>query len=142
MNLYDAARTGSMARVIELLEQGVDVNATFSLGFSALHSAAGENRAKVIQLLISRGAKVDARSRSGYTPLFMAVIVDGDHRDAIRALLERGADPSAVEESEDRETPLSMAKYRVEIGRPYAADHLVLLQRKWKKKEPTEDSTP
>ena len=55
------------------LELGVDANAASLSGDTALHVAAGSRFDRVIRLLAERGARVNARNRTGQTPLAVAL---------------------------------------------------------------------
>jgi ankyrin repeat protein len=57
--------------------------------------AAARGRIDYVNLLLDRGAPVDARNDSGWTPLFYAVTQG--HGEVAEALLARGADPNAVD---------------------------------------------
>jgi cytohesin len=65
---------GDLARVQQLLQDGVDPNSTDSEAWTSLHIAAGQGHAEVTRLLLSRGADPTARNRSGDTPLHVAVM--------------------------------------------------------------------
>lgn len=65
-------------------------------GRTALHHAAEGNLAAV-EVLVERGADVDARTRAGVTPLFVAV--RANRYEIARYLLERGATPDAAGEA-------------------------------------------
>ncbi|MBL8289576.1 MAG: ankyrin repeat domain-containing protein [Rubrivivax sp.] len=85
--LMMAALRGHEAWVRRLLERGAAVNRP---GWSPLHYAASGPEPKVIELLLARGALIDAPSPNGSTPLMMAAgygAVDG-----AALLLARGAD--------------------------------------------------
>jgi ankyrin repeat protein len=57
-------------RTVELLvELGADVNAVDAAGNTALHRAVAKRYDLVIQSLVDKGAKVDARNNKGQTPL-------------------------------------------------------------------------
>ena len=58
--LYQAARSGDLAKVEELLGQGVPANAQDSWGGTALHAAALAGNLQVAERLIGAGAQVDA----------------------------------------------------------------------------------
>jgi ankyrin repeat protein len=111
--LADFAGNGNAAGVAHLLDLGVDVAATFNEGDGywdvapgsmALHVAAWRARHKTVQLLVERGAPVDAPDGKGRTALALAVraCVDSywmERRavDSVRALLQAGAAANRVE---------------------------------------------
>jgi hypothetical protein len=59
-------------------ELKVDVNAINDLGETALHGAVYRGADSVVQYLVEKGAKLDAKDVEGKTPLDIAV--DGAHR--------------------------------------------------------------
>jgi uncharacterized protein len=58
-----------------LLDQGVDINAPGQFGWTALHSASYQGLNDVIELLVSRGAKIDSFDKLGQTPLSISLSV-------------------------------------------------------------------
>lgn len=56
--LVDAAAGGALARVQQLLDGGVRVDATDSEGRTALMAAAAFGHADIVRLLLERGADV------------------------------------------------------------------------------------
>ena len=77
-----------------LIRRGTDVNkANPCDGHTPLHEAAEYGSLPVIELLISKGARIDARNKLGRTPLFQAATKG--HRDAAICLLDHGADINA-----------------------------------------------
>jgi hypothetical protein len=70
-----------------------------------LHAAAENGHAEMIQLLLSKGADVNARTASGYTPLHLAA--KNGHGLCARILLDAGANVNA--QSDNGETPLYLA---------------------------------
>ena len=84
--------------VQRLLDLGADIDVRNYKGKTALHYAAKAGFLKVINLLIEKGATVDATDKEGETPLFEAIrstIKDGDKQQgAIEALLLKGANPN------------------------------------------------
>ena len=62
-----AAFRGNAAAVINLLEQGADVNARDKDGDTALMFAAFKGHTLVVALLLQYGANVYARARNGWT---------------------------------------------------------------------------
>jgi ankyrin repeat protein len=81
-----------------LLDLGADIDVRNHKGKTALHYAAKAGFLKVINLLIEKGATVDATDQDGETPLFEAIrstIKDGEkQRAALEALLVKGANPN------------------------------------------------
>ena len=76
------------------LELGADVNATNSMGLTALLGAANRGSNDIIELLVKRGARLDIKDKEGRTPLrwaegvFLAA-VGAERKPATIALLER-----------------------------------------------------
>jgi len=87
--LMMAALKGDATSAKMLLDSGAKVNQP---GWSALHYAATGPEPKLVQLLIERGAEVDAASPNGSTPLMMAAQYGSE--DSVSLLLARGADVS------------------------------------------------
>jgi hypothetical protein len=90
----DFQRWSSVDEVRNALDGGADPNAMLtSLGSRPLHMALGclDASLEVVQLLIERGADVDAVDHRGVTPLWYAV--RWGYEEAAAALLAAGADP-------------------------------------------------
>ena len=106
--LLDAARSGDVAAVRSLLEDGgADPNVARGDGLTALHLAAQAGNVEIVDLLIGAGANIEANTRIGdYTPLHVASA--RGHLSVARSLLDAGADPSAVTTSTGV-TPLHLA---------------------------------
>ena len=81
-----------------LLELDADIDVRNDKGKTGLHCAAKAGFLKVINLLIEKGATLDATDNDGETPLFEAIrstIKNGEkQRAALEALLVKGADPN------------------------------------------------
>jgi len=98
--------SGDLNQTKILLEEHPEwANAASWGGWTPLHRAAQFGHGDIIDLLISKGSHLEARTTEGFTPLFAAII--GQKADIIRQLIERGADISAVRS--DGETLLHMA---------------------------------
>jgi len=109
--IAEFAGTWNTDGVRHLLDLGVDVGALYegdgyfdiAQDSTALHVAAWKGRAPTVQLLIARGAPVDAKDGKGRTPLALAVkaCVDSywtDRRnpESVAALLAAGASAAGV----------------------------------------------
>jgi ankyrin repeat protein len=58
-----------------LLDHGADVNAAGQFGWTALHSASYQGITDLIEFLVSKGAKIDAKDGLGQTPLSISLSV-------------------------------------------------------------------
>lgn len=93
--LYLATVNGSARMIERLLEAGENPNAVLAPTLeTVLHLTAKTGNPDAVELLLDRGAEVDARQVREYTPLMFAA-AEG-HADVIRTLIARGADPGAT----------------------------------------------
>lgn len=94
--LYNAAKSGDVEKVEDLIAHGVDVNQLPYQGTSAFAIACVYKHMDVIDVLLDAGADVDLRSRDGLTPL-MEVISQSrnEHIEVVQLLLNEGADMRA-----------------------------------------------
>ena len=84
--LFEAARTGNRALVVQLLDGGLDVNARSRYGVTALGFAADKGHLDIVRLLVERGANVNVTdSFYGSRPIDFAR--RGGHRDIVAFLL-------------------------------------------------------
>jgi ankyrin repeat protein len=115
-NLHLAIYADAADIVKILLEHHADPNAPSLHGEAPLHWAASLNQSKVVQALLSAGAKVDVRRDVDHspcgsgdtdleTPLHYAA--HSGSIDAVRLLIDHGADVNAKDI--DNETPLDLA---------------------------------
>ena len=83
--IHDAVVNGNIDEVQWQLDAGVDVNEESSKGLTPLHYAASAGHNDIVELLIERGANVNATdSGKGATPLDYAHW--GDHEEVIETL--------------------------------------------------------
>jgi ankyrin repeat protein len=87
---FEAAKSGDEEALKQALESGADVNAVDDLENTALHYAAKQADLNVMSLLIENGADLNATNDRLSTPLHLTE----KNIDAIRILLEAGADPN------------------------------------------------
>ncbi len=83
-----AALAGNVDVCQKLIDAGADINKP---GWTALHYAATSGNVPIIKMLLEHHAYVDTESPNGSTPLMMAAKYGT--ADAVRALLDGGADP-------------------------------------------------
>ncbi|CAG5106298.1 Similar to Gabpb2: GA-binding protein subunit beta-2 (Mus musculus) [Cotesia congregata] len=132
--LLTQAADGNTETIKSLMRRGAPFT-TDTLGTSALHFAAQNNRLETAEVLLKAGISRDARTKVDRTPLHMAAYeghftmvqllinygadlkmtplhwaVEQEHPDVIALLLENGADPNAL--SKFQKTPVSLAYER------------------------------
>ena len=88
--LRRAAGTGDVAKVKELLDKGIDVNAANTYGATALASAADRGHLEVVKLLLERGANPNTQD-TFYKLKPLSWAAQRGHMEIVRLLLDRGA---------------------------------------------------
>ncbi len=86
--LMAAARSDRLALLQVLLAEGLDVNARQHDGMTALMYA---RKPEVVRFLVDAGAEINAQTDTGETALMFR---DDDELEAVRSLLQLGADPT------------------------------------------------
>ncbi|KIV77025.1 hypothetical protein PV11_08863 [Exophiala sideris] len=135
--LWAAAR-GQVALVGALLTPGqrtVDVNQTNDQRHSALHLAARHDEPEIIKLLIQSGARRDAKSDGGWTPLIVAA--EAGNERAVDALLTSNANVNARTSS-----GMSALHWAADNGHLKAVQRIVKEERALKNTKDSFDSTP
>jgi hypothetical protein len=89
LGVFDLARSGAAARLVELLDGGVPVNLTNAGGDTLLILAAYHRHLSVVPLLLDRGADTERVNDRGQTALGAAVFRRAEP--IVRALLAAGA---------------------------------------------------
>jgi ankyrin repeat protein len=87
---FEAAKSGDEKSLKQALESGADVNTVDDLENTALHYAAKHAYLNVMRLLIESGSDLNSVNKLLSTPLHLTE----KNVDAIRTLLEAGADPN------------------------------------------------
>jgi len=106
--LHGAASCGNVLEARRLLESGLaDVNEHGNMGRTPLHYAANNHHKEVVELLIEKGADVNARERYLCTPLHYAL----PSIEIVRLLVANGADVNAKDK--EGQTPLDYAESNV-----------------------------
>jgi ankyrin repeat domain-containing protein 50 len=91
--LHVAAYFGLESLSRRLLEEGTDIEAKDSGGWTALHEAAGNEQGAVVRLLLEKGANIEQKTNDGLTALHCAA--EKGHDAVVRLLLGKGADVKA-----------------------------------------------
>jgi ankyrin repeat protein len=95
-DVFEAAAFGDLDRLTALLSGDPSLALAFSGdGFTALHFASFFGRHAAAELLLARGADVDARGTGWMTGTALHSAASAGHTEAMRVLLEAGADPNA-----------------------------------------------
>jgi hypothetical protein len=89
--VFDLAREGDTAQLVDYLDAGVPANLTNDKGDTLLILAAYRGHADTVVALLERGADHARINDRGQSPLAAAVFKQS--ADTVRALLAAGADP-------------------------------------------------
>ena len=96
VELIELTKRGDAAAVEQLLGAGTTDPAVIDgFGRTALHYAARLGHDDVMRILIETGAPLDAADADGYTPLLRAIQGGDANLDAVRLLLDAGANRDA-----------------------------------------------
>jgi len=110
--LYNALSTGDTKKVKEMLDLGAEVNGSCEAytGITPLMKAAEWGRADAVELLLKKGAKINAKDPRGNTALHL-VIANGyaltSAVDTVKALMKGKPDLKA--KNKEGKTPLDLA---------------------------------
>jgi len=89
--IHQAADAGDLAKVKAFIQEGVGVNTKLH-GCTPLHCAARYGHKEVAELLIAKGADVNAKDTRGRTPIDLAI--NQGRKEIAKLLVSRGADVS------------------------------------------------
>lgn len=96
LTLGDAATAGDAVRVQHLVDERPDaVRDVADDGYTGLHLAAYYGHVKVAELLLNRGAEVDAVSANAFAMQPLHAAASQGHRVVVHLLLDHGADIDA-----------------------------------------------
>nr|WP_298097913.1 ankyrin repeat domain-containing protein [uncultured Shinella sp.] len=108
-----AIASGSLNSIEWMLQHKIDLSFRDEEGYTVLHAAlerAGQDKYSVLTLLLDKGAPVNAHGINDWTPAHMAAVQD--EVEALKLLIEHGADLSIRTRIDDYETPLEEARSR------------------------------
>jgi beta-lactamase regulating signal transducer with metallopeptidase domain len=111
--LYEAAESGELAEIEQLIAAGANVNAALSGDGSPLIAAARKGRFEAVRLLLDRGADVNLGVTGDGNPLIMAAR-DG-RLDIVRFLLSRGANVDQVVDGDENALIQASGAGRLEV---------------------------
>ena len=108
----------------QLIDEGADVNAKDSAGWTPLHDVACSSHHKysTVRLLIKNGAEVNARTLNNDTPLHMASGVSSRYFLTVKILLENSAEVDA--RNSEEQTPLHRASSEL-FSQPFIVELLL-----------------
>ena len=96
ISIHDAARDGNIEAVKQHLAAGTDVDEKGGMTkYTPLQEASRKGHKEVAELLIAKGADVNAKNDFGVTPLHYAA--DYGQREIIDLLITKGADVNATD---------------------------------------------
>jgi ankyrin repeat protein len=99
LDVFAACMAGARERVSELIERDPELVKSYSPdGWTPLHLACFFNQPAIAEALIERGADVQARSRNTMNNAPVHAAAAGRSLEAVRILLEHGADANAKQE--------------------------------------------
>ena len=94
IKLIRSSMFGNREAVRRQLEQdGIDVNAKNSEGYTALILASSNGHKEIVEMLLEKGADVNAKDKYNATALIKAS--SNGHKEIVEMLLEKGADVNA-----------------------------------------------
>lgn len=110
-----AVSKGNFDVVVEMMKYSPEINHIANKGWSVFmyitnnyHKAKDEDQADVGRVLLKHGANIEARTKSGRTPLMNAA--ENGKLAVVKMLIEEGADIYAENPKQDKKTPLDYAK--------------------------------
>jgi ankyrin repeat protein len=92
ISIHEAVGTGNIEAVKKHLAAGTDVNANDG-GWTPLWYAADEGHKEIVELLIAKGADVNAKNKGDVTPLYGAA--RSGRKEVAELLIAKGADVNA-----------------------------------------------
>lgn len=112
--LYEAIEKGNLDKVRDLTKKGTNVNVIIipKFGITPLHKSAMEGHKDITEVLLDRGARINAQDYDGKTPLHWASA--NAHKEVILLLIKKGAVINAKDKN--GKTPLDHLLYWEQLG--------------------------
>ncbi|OAM05710.1 MAG: hypothetical protein TV41_06320 [Wolbachia endosymbiont of Dactylopius coccus] len=104
--LLDAARSGNLDKITDLLNSGANIEAKEKDGKTPLYLAAREGHLYAVKSLLNKGANIEAIENDKWTPLHTAAY--HGKLDVVKLLVERNANIEA--KTDNGKTPLELAR--------------------------------
>ncbi len=104
--LFDAASSGNIQLIGQLLAQGIDINTANAEGETALHMAAARGHYRAVIYLVQNGAYVNAKTIKNWIPLHHATRFNRPN--IVNYLLKHNS--SAYQRTSDGLSSIDMAK--------------------------------
>ncbi|XP_030373103.1 protein phosphatase 1 regulatory subunit 12A isoform X2 [Scaptodrosophila lebanonensis] len=101
-----ACLSSDKAEVLQLLDQGADINTANVDGLTALHQACIDDNLEMVEFLILHGADINRQDNEGWTPLHATASCG--FVSIARYLVENGADVAAVNSDGDLAVDLAI----------------------------------
>jgi uncharacterized protein len=96
LDVFTASMAGAKDTVLQLVAASPELAGAYSAdGWTPLHLACFFGQTEIAEILIARGADVNARSRNPMQNMPLHAAAAGRNKDAVRLLLEHGADVNA-----------------------------------------------
>jgi len=117
--LFDFARQGKTAELLQYISAGIPVNLTNHKGDTLLMLASYYGNLDTVNMLIEKGADVNVLNERGQSPIAGAVFKGYD--DIVKAMVEKGADvyagqPNAVDSARMFKREECLRMFGVEEG--------------------------
>ena len=105
--LHYAANNGSSLLVLQLINDGINIDAQDAIGWTPLHFAAQNSHFAIIDLLLEYNANPNLHDKQGNGPLWIAAMSIMKSSHGVESLLKAGANPN--HKNHHGRTPLYIA---------------------------------
>ena len=105
--LHYASNNGSSLLVLQLINDGIDINAQDTIGWTPLHFAAQNSHFAIIDLLLEYNANPNLHDKQGNGPLWVATMNAKKSSHGVESLLKAEANPN--HKNHHGRTPLYIA---------------------------------